>query len=490
MTDGARETVRNAALMLVQRGAQTVGGLCFAVLVPRLMGPEPYGRYALATSVAAWLALLSGLGLVNATTRYLPQLIARGETAALHRLIGNLFTLRVASGLLAALLYVAVARWWWRDLDGVVPLVMALTVWVQGVSGYLFSLFLGFNLAGRWAAGDTARRGLLVVLVLLGYHLDGLGGAIVGVLLTEATVLGLGLVGNPLLKARHRLQPDRRFLAPYFRFGVTSLVTQVLLIAFLGTGEILVRTFSGRYAEVGYFSLAQGAYLVVATTLPQLMLAFMPLLVQLREAGARAEVARWNVRLVRLLSVGGVILVFAAWFLSKAYVPLLFGTAYAPVAANLLPLAAALLALALASVPGLLALVHERPLETVVAAALRLVVFWAIGPALIVRAGSFGACVAILAGAATHSLYLLWRTRHLMNGALFAWAVPVGLGLLFLPLAVFLTGGPMDAGLFGAGALVYSAALVLFRVVSPGEIAAVGHLLRGQRIRRGQGEVV
>jgi O-antigen/teichoic acid export membrane protein len=78
MTDGARETVRNAALMLVQRGAQTVGGLCFALLVPRLMGPESYGRYALATSVAAWLALLSGLGLVNATTRYLPQLIARG----------------------------------------------------------------------------------------------------------------------------------------------------------------------------------------------------------------------------------------------------------------------------------------------------------------------------------------------------------------------------------------------------------------------------
>ena len=489
MTDGARETVRNAALMLVQRGAQTAGGLCFALLVPRLMGPESYGRYALATSVAAWLALLSGLGLVNATTRYLPQLIARGETAALRRLIGNLFTLRLASGLLAALLYLMVARLWWRDVDLVVPLVMALTVWVQGVSGYLFSLFLGFNQAGRWAAGDTVRRGLLVMLVLLGYQLGGLRGAIGGVLLTEVTVLGLGLVGNPLLKARRSLRPDRRFLTPYFRFGTTSLVTQILLIAFLGSGEILVRTFSGRYAEVGYFSLAQGAYLVVATTLPQLMLAFMPLLVQLHEARAEAELARWSGRLVRLLSAGGVILVFAAWSLAKAFVPLLFGTAYAPVATNLLPLAVALLALALASVPGLLALVHERPLETVVAAALRLVVFWTIGPVLIMRAGSFGACVAILAGATTHALYLLWRTRHLMNRALFAWAVPGGLGLLFLPLVGFITGGLMDAALFGAGALVYSAALVFFRVVSPEEIAAVGRLLRGRGIRSGKGGV-
>src|SRR6185369_8824256 len=97
MTNDTRDTVRNAALVLVQRGAQLVGGVCFALVVPRLMGPEQYGRYALATSVAAWFALLSGLGLLNATTRYLPSLLARRETSALQRLIGDLFTLRVAS---------------------------------------------------------------------------------------------------------------------------------------------------------------------------------------------------------------------------------------------------------------------------------------------------------------------------------------------------------------------------------------------------------
>ena len=57
----------------------------------------------------------------------------------------------------------------------------------------------------------------------------------------------------------------------------------------------------------------------------------------------------------------GVLGVFATWFLGAAYVPLLFGAAYAPIAANLLPLSAAALAFALASVPSLLALVHERP---------------------------------------------------------------------------------------------------------------------------------
>jgi O-antigen/teichoic acid export membrane protein len=489
MTNGTRNTVRNAVLVLVQRGAQLVGGVCFALVIPRLMGPEHYGRYALATSVAAWLALLSGLGLVNATTRYLPQLLARRESAALQQLIGNLFTLRVGSGLLAALLYVTVGRWWWHDPDPVVPLVMAAAVWAQGLSGYLFSIFLGFNQAGRWALGDTARRWLLVALVLSGYQLGGLRGAVVGTLLTEMTVLGLGFMGNPLLLgARHRLRPDRKFLTPYLRFGLASLATQVLLIAFLGSGEILVRTFSGPYAEVGYFSLAHNAYLMVVTTIPQIMLAFLPFLGQLHDAGQAEELARWSARLVRVLAATGVLGVFAAWFLGAAYVPLLFGPAYAPVAANLLPLSVAALAFALASVPSILALVHERPSETVVAAALRLVVFWGIAPLLVAQHASRGACLAVLAGASVHALYLGWRTRHLVSGSLKDWALPAALGSLFLPLALFRTGRPTDLALWGAGALVYCAALVLLRVVTLGEISAVAGLLRRGAVRSGEPE--
>ena len=483
MKDNARDTVRNASLILLQRGAQTVGGLGFALLVPRLMGPEQYGRYALATSVAFWLAIVSGLGLVNATTRYVPLLLARDEAAALRRLIGNLFTLRVISGLAAALVYLAVGLLWWRDLDPLVPALIALAVWAQGVSGYLFSLFLGFNQGARWAMGDTVRRWLLLALVLPGYSLGGLRGAAAGVLLTELAALALGLAWSPLPRLQGVLVPDVRFLSPYLRFGLTSLATQVLLIAFLGSGEILVRTFSGPYVEVGYFSLAHGAYLVVVTTLPQIMLAFMPFMGQLRDSGQAAELARWNSRLVRVLAATGVLGVFATLFLAPAYVPLLFGRAYAPVAANLLPLSAALLALAIASGPGLLALVHERPAETVVAAALRLAVFWGAAPSLIARAGSRGACVAILAAACVHAFYLCWRVRAVMEGSLKDWALPVGLGILFVPFTLFCTGGPVDLAFWCAGAAVYCAALLLLRVVTPAEISAVVGLLRRGAVR-------
>ncbi|MGD2147356.1 MAG: hypothetical protein PVH41_11740, partial [Anaerolineae bacterium] len=58
----AQATVRNAGMLLVQRVGFVVGALALVVLVPRLMGPDAYGRYALITSLAFWFVLSGSLG--------------------------------------------------------------------------------------------------------------------------------------------------------------------------------------------------------------------------------------------------------------------------------------------------------------------------------------------------------------------------------------------------------------------------------------------
>src|SRR5262245_44547591 len=73
-----RSADEGAVLVLVQRGLETLGGLAFAAIVPRTLGPDAFGRYAFLISVAVLFALVGGLGLNNATARYLPPLAARG----------------------------------------------------------------------------------------------------------------------------------------------------------------------------------------------------------------------------------------------------------------------------------------------------------------------------------------------------------------------------------------------------------------------------
>jgi O-antigen/teichoic acid export membrane protein len=409
--------------------------------------------------------------------------MTRGDAAGLSRLVGNLLTLRMASGLLAAALYLAVALTWWRDLDELALLLFAFAVWSQGVAGYLFSLFLGMNRAGQWAMGDTVRRWLLLLLVVPGFLWGGLRGAAAAVALTELLVLALGLRVSLLPHARGDLRPDRRFLAPYIRFGLAFLTIQVLYVAYVGSGELLVRTFSGAYAEIGYFNLAHGIYLLPAALLPQFMLAFAPQLSHLLETGGADELQRWAERLARALAASAVLGVFAAWFLATPYVPLVFGPAFAPVAPNLVALAPAFLALTLGSVPSLLTLVHEQPRASVTAAVLRLVLFWLLTPLLIARWGSYGATVALLVTVTVHALYLLWRTRHLPGATLRAWATPVLLGVPLLPALWLRRSTPADLAVFAAVATLYVGGLVFFRVISRKDLAALAGLWQ----RRGPG---
>jgi O-antigen/teichoic acid export membrane protein len=479
MSEDARATVRNAVLVLLQRGLQSAGGLAFAVLVPRLMGSDDFGRFALATSVAFWLSVISGLGFTSVTTRYVPTFVARGDDAGLSRLLGSLLTLRVASGLAAAAVYLALGLVWWRDLDAGALLLFGLAIWSQGISGYLFALFLGMNRAGRWAMGDTLRRWLLLMFVLPGFMWTGFRGAAGAVALTELVLLAVGLSLSPLPRRRAHLWPDREFLAPYLRFGLAFLTIQVLYVAFLGSGELLVRAFSGAYAEVGFFNLAHGIYLVPAALLPQFMLAFAPPLTRLLEAGGVAELARWTQRLARVLAAAATLGVLAASCLAAPYVPLVFGAAFAPVAPNLVALALAFLALTLESVPALLTLVHERPAASVTAGIIRLALFWLLAPPLIARSGSLGAAAAVLVAVTVHGLYLVWRTRGLAGGAVAAWATPVALGLPLLLLALGLRRGtPADLVIFAAAAVVYALALLAFRVITPAELRALAGLWR------------
>jgi O-antigen/teichoic acid export membrane protein len=465
--------------MMAHRGVEAAGGLVFVALVPRLMGPDLYGRYALVTSMALWFALASGLGFVSATTRYVPQLLARDEMGKIRRLVGNFLTLRVASSGIASVTYLVLLAWWWPDLDRIVLGLMSGSVFVQGVAGFLFALFLGFNQAGRWAAGEALRRWVLLALVVPAFQLDGLRGVIIAVLMADVVVLALGVWWTRPWPAGGDLWPNLPFLAPFLRFGLAFLATQWLQVAFQGSGEPLVRAVTGSYTQVGFFGLAQTIYLVAASTLPQLMLAFAPMLSTLLDRGQTAELAQWSARFLKCLAAGGVFVVFGAWFLAGPVVSVVFGDAYLPAGPNLVALSLAVLALTLGSVSSVLALVHERPGIPLGAAAIRLALFWSLGPLLVGHWESLGGCVAMAASNTVHAGYLAWRMRDVGGvGPFRAWLVPVGVGALFLPLGWLRSTSPWDAALYLTFVVGYATALFGLRVVTGRELRGFVSLFR------------
>lgn len=480
----ARNAVRNAGWLVVQRGLLIAGGFVFAALVPRLLGPERYGQYVLVNSLATWFVLFSTLGFTQVVGRYAPPLTLGGDTAGLRRLFGNLVMVRCVSGTLMAGLYWLFTTLWLRELDPVLLALMAGVVLGRAIAnlGYLF--FLGLNQAARWGWGELARQWATLAGLIPGFLLGGLRGAAVGLVLAELSVLVGGFWRLRAYLSWADLRVEWRYLAPYLRFGLGFFVGDLLTSAFQHSGEALVRAVAGDYTQVGYFGLAFSIYLMAPVALMQLTLAFAPLLTGLRLQGESEALRRWVERLLKGLTVGGMLVIFTVLLLGADLVPLVLGKAYRPVAANLVPLALTLLPLALSSVGSLLALVYERPRTNWVAAGLRLAAFWLLGPLLVATWGGLGGCLAVLAASLLQAGYFTWQMRRVVRYALWPWAGAVLAGGWCLPLVLLRSSGLVNLALYGVGLISYGSLLWAFHVVTPGELVTAWQTM-GLKVKKG-----
>ena len=482
MSSEADAALRNASWVMAQRGLQIVIGVLFALLVPRLMGPQAFGQYALITSVSLWFGLLSGLGLISMMTRSVPTFIVRGDLQGLQKLVSSLLALRIGLGLASAACYLALTMFWLRDIDVAALVFMAGAVFARTVGNICFALFLGLNQAGRWALGDLLRRSFTLVSVLIGFSLAGLRGACAGWFAANVLVLIIGV-----WMAREHIRwsemwPDRTFLTPFLRTGAYFAGGNILLAIAHRTGESLVHLTTGDFAEVGYFAVAYGMFAAGTQALWHGAISFAPLLMFWNERGESSTSAAWVGRLLAWMTVAAVAGIIAIVFIGDLAIAWVLGPEYLPAARGLLPLGIAFLAPAVGSVGRLQALVSNRPGLSAAAAGVELAAFWATGLALAGGAGSFGACLAVLAGSTLNAVYVSWSLRHELLHSYRPAASAAALGLLVLPIVWFATSWILQLALFVIALTIYAALLLGTRVVTVAELVALGRSIRAPRV--------
>ena len=487
----AQSALRNAGFLVIQRGGLLAAGVLFAVLVPRLMGPAAYGRFALVVSLSTLFAMCSTLGFTEVAGRFLPELSRRTDQRDLNRLIGGLLSVRLIAGALLAAAFLGLTLLWLPDLGMGALAAVTAAIFVRAVSHLLFAFFLGLNQAARWGAGELLSRSLLLVFVLPGYALDGFRGACVGLLLTEVATLAVALGWTRPLLAHARLGLDAAHLGPYLRVGLVYFGVNLLLIAFQASGESLVRLVTHDYAEVSYFGISNSIHLSAVAALQQLSLAFTALLATLRAQRADAALREGLRRLVGWTAAGGVAAVFGVLLLGPAVIPLVVGRSFEPVVQTMIPMTVALLPLALSSVAGVVAVTHDRAGVLLLGAALRLAVFWGAGPVLAMRAGALGACEAVLLAYVVQAAYLGWTLRAQMAPAMRTWSACALGGALFLPLVRLRSSLSVDCALFAVALAGFFGVMLLTRVLAVSQVVetwrALGHAGRARKAEAPQG---
>jgi O-antigen/teichoic acid export membrane protein len=478
MIKEAQITVRNIGLLIVQRGANVAGGMLIALLIPRLMGPDTFGRYSLMTSLSTWFVIFSSLSSAQVMSRFVPQMVLAKDTAGIRKFLGNLLTARLTNGLLAAAAYLLFTALWFHELDSLALVFIAISVCVQTTGKLLFAFFLGLNQAARWGMGEILRQWLTVIFLIPGFYFGGLRGACLGLMLTELLVVLVGIWWAAPYLSWSNLRFDRHYLSPYLRFSLSFFASNLLLTVSMLSGELLVRIASGDYTQVGYFGLAYKGYLVAGQVFWQPSMAFAPLLSSLLTQDKTEEIKRWMERLLKCTAIIGVIATFGALLLGHNLVPLVFGKAYLSVADNLWPLMLALLPLALSNVARLLALTYDRPGIAVQAAAIQIIVFWSVGLPLIAWKGSFAGCLAVLIATVLYGGYFSWRMRGVVGYSLRQWGLAILPGVLFLPLIWLRSSLWGNVALFSVFIIGYVGLLFAFRIVTTSELARMRQALR------------
>jgi len=347
------------------------------------------------------------------------------------------------------------------------------------VARLFFVVFLGLSLAARWGIERSVSAWTVLALILPGFYLGGLRGACLALLLADLALFFLGVWWARPYIGWARPRVDLLELAPYLSFGLTFFASTLLLTAFRASGEAMVRVITGDYTQVGYFGLAYAIYGTAAPVLPMVAWPFAPLFTSLVTKGRVGAVQQASERLLKWLTLCSMLAVFGALLLGRDVVLLVLGTAYRPVAVNLLPMTLALLPLALSTVVRVLALACDRPRAAVAGSGIRLMAFWALGPPLIAWQGSLGGCLAVLIASALGGVSLAWLMWPVARHAVRSGALAIVLGGLFLPLALFRSSWVVNLALYGTFVAGYGSVLLLFRVVTPGEIGAAWQMIRG-----------
>lgn len=397
---GGRSGLRTAvAWSMAGKTVELITLVLLATVVPRVLGPEAYGRFSVPLTIVTLGALAMTLGGPMVLARFVPAAAAE-RRVAVALAVGS----RLAKGraVQVAVIAVGAAGLTAVDPDRFPPALVAAVVVALALNvatGLALQIALGLGRTGPWSLRWPVQNAVLVAAVLVLEPRYGDGGAVAAILLAALVGAGFGLVVlRPILAVR----PDPASVPEgAIRFG-TFHAAGAALTQFAQRGGVLAAALlAGSETETAYTALTIGIALGATYAVLQAFTVSLPHLAD-AEAATRAEgVLR---RLAGTLLVAIVPGAIVGVVLLDPLVPVVFGDDYRGAAAAFVP---ALALVVLAPVNALLVQVASlrlRPEAAFASGLAAATTFVAVSLVAVEAHGAVGATSAAAAGVAAGAL--------------------------------------------------------------------------------------
>lgn len=365
----------DSKIVVAWKVVEYLGLILFVVLVPRSMGPERYGEFAIVLSLLAILAMVGGLGGGPIFGRFVPQFEVDGHPEKTKILFTQWCLSRIPLiGLLAGVLVLVLPRL----LPGASAEVLRASVaaYLMGAfSMAAIQLFYGLNKVARWMARDSANRLLLSIALLSFGGIYSLSSAVYALAGVELLLSAILLVWAwPYFTARREIW-DFSNLVGYLRFGFAFFVSNLLLMGVWYGGELIVASLAKQTSEVAYYNLASAIAMAANAVFWQLSSMLIPSMASMRAVGDEQRKLLWLGKTLKYLTVAAVALLIVVQAFGAMGIKLLLGDPFDPVASNLWILICAMLPMNVMRIALSNAVVHDQPRQGVVVGAAALITF-------------------------------------------------------------------------------------------------------------------
>jgi O-antigen/teichoic acid export membrane protein len=308
-------------------------GIVAMVVAARVLGPEQFGVYALALAIVGFFQILLDLTVEDSLTKYGFRYVESRDWGRLRRLFRQMLVLKLAGGVLATLIVLALAPLADEvfDADGLTAALVAASLLPlvqssENVAATAFLLHGRYDLRGAYQAFSTGLR--LLAVVIAAPH--GVDAALAGIVVAQAlATLVVSIAGHVALR-RFPAAPARPLgedVASIRSFVVQSSIATGVVSARTTLVPIVLGLVAGP-TQVGLFRIAQTPQTGLAAASSPARLVLLTEQTQEWERGNRAGVLE-GVRRYSKWAGGIMVLAVPAFFVAMPWlVRLVFGSEY------------------------------------------------------------------------------------------------------------------------------------------------------------------
>ena len=412
------------------------------LVVPRLMGAETYGRFAVFLAICVLCENVADLGSMQTFGRFLPEIRMAGEAATRHFFHLMLFWGMVcATGIAGAV--TGVFLWCYGDVLPVRWLgILVLVMLLSKLQGTLYAFMYGMNEIGRFSSRALIRSACRFFLVVLFYWWGGLEATLWAFVCNELILLGVACCWTySYVLARWHIPAFSEFFT-YLKFGLSFYIPFFLLTLLQRSGNVIIRTW-GRgdadslYRAIAQFDLANQFLLLTVSFFAIFLLTLVPSLTELTLKKDQARLENWLRLIIAYCGVVAVLAVTALNFFGPAILKVL-GPGFEGTYTLALLISPAVWPLILIHLGFNMALVDKNSRLNCAAAGIGLCCMLLLFRLLIPHSASIGAVAATVLGYHVYAGVFLIHYRHLFIRILKPFALTWAVGLVSLGICMLL----------------------------------------------------